>query len=346
MMLLFRTLFAILVLVLSSSIETGCGAFVGASSRPARIHDSRPNIVRGPNHAKLPSLSPSLAWQLKQQQQPFEDTQEAKKLGRLDVVLSTRGGAKVEPPSSGNLLWQKTARVTIATSALLLVTWYGWMYRVELMRIFNKDQLQAKTLQLLSDLDDLPKLLSYSIYMFGMAFWELMGLSTIPVETAAGMVFGWSGFLLSGTGKLLGALAAFGLGRHSFLASFVQRKLQSNTFLQLVEEQTKSHPFRVLLYLKCSCFPETIKNFGAAVLLPIRLWMFALGTMMHGWTFSALWTFLGVDSAKRLINPNLPVNGFLNTLLVLSIINGIVVSPLAMGFWIKGLKETSESKKK
>jgi uncharacterized membrane protein YdjX (TVP38/TMEM64 family) len=130
------------------------------------------------------------------------------------------------------------------------------------------------------------------------------------------------------------------------LASFVQRKLKRNTFLQLVEEQTKSHPFRVLLYLKCSCFPETIKNFGAAVLLPIRLWMFALGTMMHGWTFSALWTFLGVDSAQRLVNPSLPVNGFLNTLLVLSIINGIVVSPLAMGLWIKGLKEMSESKKK
>ena len=231
----------------------------------------------------------------------------------------------------------------LKTIAIIVVTYLGYTYRSTLSSLFNKEQMQTKTLAILNDLNTLPKYKSYTSYVLGMAIWEMLGLSTIPVETAAGMVFGWIGFVLSGTAKLLGATMAFSIGRYGILAKYVQKQLlEKNTFIQLVEKSTKEHPFKVLVYLKASCFPETIKNYGAAVLFPITLKMFMFATMIHGWTFTALWTFLGVDTAKRLAVTNLPTNKFLQVLLVLSIINGVVVSPLAMGLWMKSLQDTKQ----
>jgi uncharacterized membrane protein YdjX (TVP38/TMEM64 family) len=155
--------------------------------------------------------------------------------------------------------------------------------------------------------------------------------------------FGWQGCLLSGGGKLLGAVIAFLLGRYGPLATWVQQKLKSNSFLQLIEESTGSNPLKVTFLVKLSCFPETIKNYGSAILFPIKLWMFTLATIIHGGTFSALWTYLGVDAAKRLADPSLPSDPRLQLLLVLAMINGVIVSPLAMAYWIRGLKATSKT---
>eukprot|EP00534_Pseudo-nitzschia_fraudulenta_P000141 CAMPEP_0201128126 /NCGR_PEP_ID=MMETSP0850-20130426/32719_1 /ASSEMBLY_ACC=CAM_ASM_000622 /TAXON_ID=183588 /ORGANISM="Pseudo-nitzschia fraudulenta, Strain WWA7" /LENGTH=167 /DNA_ID=CAMNT_0047397203 /DNA_START=556 /DNA_END=1056 /DNA_ORIENTATION=+ len=167
-----------------------------------------------------------------------------------------------------------------------------------------------------------------------MALWETLGMSTIPVETAAAMVFGWSGFYWSGIGKVLGACLAFGLGRGA-LSTVVDKKLSSNTFLKLVQRSTEENPLLVVVLIKLSCFPETVKNFGSSMLKPIRWWMFVLGTVVHGLTFTALWTYLGVDTAARLKDTQglLPPDQLLKTLLSIALINGAVVSPLSMVYW-------------
>ena len=70
---------------------------------------------------------------------------------------------------------------------------YGiWYYRKPLFSVFNKQKLQDYTLHTLQKLNDLPYLYSRLVYTIGMIVWECLGMSTIPVETAAGMVFGWS----------------------------------------------------------------------------------------------------------------------------------------------------------
>lgn len=70
---------------------------------------------------------------------------------------------------------------------------YGiWYYRTPLSSVFNKQKLQDYTLHTLQQLNDLPYLYSRLVYTIGMIVWECLGMSTIPVETAAGMVFGWS----------------------------------------------------------------------------------------------------------------------------------------------------------
>jgi hypothetical protein len=87
------------------------------------------------------------------------------------------------------------------------------------------------------------------------------------------------------------------------------------------------------------------KNYGSAVLSPpITLWMFAIATLFHGGMFSALWTYLGVDSAARLESTvPLPADPLLQFLLTLALINGIVISPVSMAYWVRTLQEKSNN---
>eukprot|EP00536_Pseudo-nitzschia_multiseries_P019494 jgi/Psemu1/232589/e_gw1.5153.1.1 len=157
------------------------------------------------------------------------------------------------------------------------------------------------------------------------------------------MVFGRSAFYWSGIGKVLGACLAFGLGRGA-LSAMVNEKLSSNKFLKLVQSSTDENPFLVTILIKLSCFPETVKNFGSSMLKPITWLMFVSATAVHGLTFTALWTYLGVDTAARLKDTSgmLPPDQQLKTLLTLALINGIVVSPLSMAYWMRTLTQKQQ----
>ena len=126
----------------------------------------------------------------------------------------------------------------VTTVSLLILVGIGYYYREGLSVLFNKEKMQTRTLSILEELNALPKIQSYLTYVFGFTIWEIFGMSTIPVETAAGIVFGWNGLFLSGSGKLLGAVLAFCIGRYGKLAKFVQKQLSKNSFLQLVEKST------------------------------------------------------------------------------------------------------------
>jgi uncharacterized membrane protein YdjX (TVP38/TMEM64 family) len=186
---------------------------------------------------------------------------------------------------------------------------------------------------------------SLPIYAGGMAIWELLGLSTIPVETAAGMVFGLQrGVLASGAGKLLGASAAFGLGR-GLLAQYVQVKLKQNPVWSVLNRSTEVHaPLVVGLLMKFSCFPELFKNFGSSC-LNMTYTTFLTATAMHGLMFTLLWTSLGVDAAARLENAVLPANVPLQVCLVLAALIGLAGSPLLMAWWIRDMKKLADGQK-
>jgi uncharacterized membrane protein YdjX (TVP38/TMEM64 family) len=255
--------------------------------------------------------------------------------------------AKQQPPSL--VVTQKT--VLLAAGSILAAVGL-WYHRAVWTSLFNKEKLQQSAVATLSRLNELPKVSSYSSYILGMALWEAAGLSTIPVETAAGMVFGWpDGFVLNAVGKLTGAALAFGLGRSPILGPTMQQQFATNKFLQSIQATTRQNPLRTAFLLKIGPLPETIKNFGSAFLKPIRWWMFLLATMIHGWTFSALWTYLGVDTAARLedVQGLLPPDRVLQLLLALALVNGIAISPLSM-VWLcynpSSKNEETKGKKK
>lgn len=96
-----------------------------------------------------------------------------------------------------------------------------WANRASWMSTLSNQNIQDKTLKILHKLDALPKQYSYLVYTLGMATWETLGISTIPVETADAMAFGWKGFFLSSFGKLFGAVLAFQLVRYETLNAFI-----------------------------------------------------------------------------------------------------------------------------
>jgi uncharacterized membrane protein YdjX (TVP38/TMEM64 family) len=230
---------------------------------------------------------------------------------------------------------------TIAISAIIaaLVATLGYEYRVPLASAFNKEALQQRVLNLLHSFHGDWK--GVVLYSSGMAVWELFGMSTIPVETAAGMVFGFKiGFLASATGKLVGAFAGYMLGR-TVLSGFIGEKLSKNKTIQLIHDHVNQNPIKVAMLLRYSLLPEFVKNCGASLFPPIQPWMFVLSIVFHGWMYTACWTYLGVDTAARLETPGLPVNRLAQFAVAWATVVGMVLTPIIMAWWIRDM-QTSE----
>jgi len=264
--------------------------------------------------------------------------------------LNFRGGATATNTAAAAVDTRPTAvamtpaaiKITMSSVyllAALLATFWLVSNQSAILKIFDKTYLQSAILELLQSAKE-QGTTGIFLYVLGMAMWEAVGISTIPVETAAGMAFGWSAIPASVVGKLMGASIAFGMGR-GLLSHAIQEKFRDNETLLLVRHAVKEHPLRTAVLMKYSCFPETIKNYGSSLFEEVHYWMFALATIVHGSPFTCVWTWLGVDSANRLIVENLPADQGLQLALGVSMFVGIVVCPLLMAWWIRDMKRQS-----
>uniref|UniRef100_A0A7S4W9J7 Uncharacterized protein n=2 Tax=Ditylum brightwellii TaxID=49249 RepID=A0A7S4W9J7_9STRA len=166
-------------------------------------------------------------------------------------------------------------------------------------------------------------------------------------------------------------MVAYSLGR-IFFKGYVRSKLSDNEILSLVEKSMTSRPLRTSLTMKYSIFPEAIKNYGLSIMTPVKPWIFALATFIHGFPFTIVWTNLGWDSSMRLkVNEmakratatpeddlidagstmvssptTLPPNKLLGVAVVFVTVWGIVGSPAIMALWIRDLRKNHTNEKK
>ncbi|KAI2497824.1 hypothetical protein MHU86_16658 [Fragilaria crotonensis] len=264
-----------------------------------------------------------------------------------EMILELRGGGRGSssstPVTVGKVNTSKdnksgaTGNIKKASILTLLGLSASYLIYTHRHQLFDKQFLQDKTLELLQDANNSPLGIFY--YSLGMAAWETIGLSTIPIETAAGMAFGWKRAILASTaGKLVGAGTAFLLGRH-VLHHWVRTQLETNDNFRLIEASVANKPLVTAILLKYSCFPEFVKNFGTSLLKPIPLWGFLLATLVHGGPFTCLWSWLGDDTAARLNYPDLPPNRALQSTMVVAMTVGLLLSPAAMAWWIRDLRK-------
>ena len=142
----------------------------------------------------------------------------------------SRRNMSAEEASPVNNKRKRTIAISVAVTCL--VAFLAFEYRVPLSAAFDKETLQNNVLTLLHSFHGDWR--GVALYVCGMSVWELLGMSTIPVETAAGMVFGFRvGFWASAGGKLLGACMGFILGR-TLLQNFIGHRLESNKTIQLI----------------------------------------------------------------------------------------------------------------
>lgn len=245
-------------------------------------------------------------------------------------------------PFSTNLL-ENTSN--IRTKSLLVTS----MSLVSLLLvIWKRDAILAflgfvKNKWLLTTLNRLSEAGLTGLIVYTMVFllWEMTFGITTPVETAAGMAFGAiPGIVASGLGKFLGALLAFLLARYKFTEP-VRKRMESNELLSLMEESIQERPFRVALLCRFSPLPEFVKNAGIGV-LPVPMKWFILSLILHGFSFTCLWTCMGAETARVLrgMEPS-------STLKVL--ISGATwigcIAPIMIALWIKNLKDMQKERR-
>jgi uncharacterized membrane protein YdjX (TVP38/TMEM64 family) len=237
-------------------------------------------------------------------------------------------------------------RRTSVLAAVVAVAVVAVYYRTSWSPYFNKQAIQDTTLSLLRQLRhgedaataaaSIPAMLYYAM---GLMVWEAAGLSTIPVETAAGMVFRFhEAALASIGGKVLGATLAFLAGRTVLSSSLDQFKpIATSRLFVLLRSRNTHHPLLTAALMKFSILPEWAKNLGSAVLPQIKLWMFVLVTLCHGGGFSLMWTWLG--TSMRLNETSQALQA---TLIIGAFIGG-VLTPLTMAWWFRALQAMSSS---
>jgi uncharacterized membrane protein YdjX (TVP38/TMEM64 family) len=201
----------------------------------------------------------------------------------------------------------------------------------------------AKNEWLLTSLDRLGAagpvgLIGYTIMFM---LWTMVFGITTPVETAAGMAFGViPGIVASGSGKFLGALFTFLLARYKF-ADQVRRKMESNELLLLIEESVEETPFRVALLCRFSPLPEFLKN-GSMGVLPVPKRAFIASLIVHGLSFTCLWTCMGAETGRVL--RGLPPSPALKILMTGATWIGFG-APVCIGVWIKSLKDKQKERR-
>eukprot|EP00559_Dactyliosolen_fragilissimus_P005068 CAMPEP_0184855152 /NCGR_PEP_ID=MMETSP0580-20130426/467_1 /TAXON_ID=1118495 /ORGANISM="Dactyliosolen fragilissimus" /LENGTH=191 /DNA_ID=CAMNT_0027349593 /DNA_START=662 /DNA_END=1237 /DNA_ORIENTATION=- len=180
------------------------------------------------------------------------------------------------------------------------------------------------------------------IYALGMVAWEATVGVTTPIETAAGIAFGFTrAAIASACAKVTGAVIAFCLGRY-LLAERIQAKLEGNEYATLMQESFGKNPIGVALIWRFSFLPEFVKNFGLA-LQPLKIWQFAVAVILHGVPFTLLWSFMGNEMGLVLRGTVSQPSKILKILLGGVYVFGFFISPSLVGLWIKSLRENKKS---
>lgn len=254
------------------------------------------------------------------------------------MAIPTTNKASMDENNSLERRQKMKSQVAVLSSFTVVISALIYINRQSIAS-FNFQEFLSEKLDILSDLGT-PGLV---LYVLSLVIWEVtMGITT-PVETAAGMAFGFKrGIVANAFGKISGAIIAFLLGRN-ILKDYVTSKLENNEYMDLVQHSIRQRPLRVALIWRFSFLPEFVKNFGLAV-LPIKTWQFVCAVLMHGLPFTVLWTFLGNEMGLVVKGVVSEPSRLLKMMISAVYIFGFFISPSLVGVWIKGLRDEKQKR--
>ena len=202
----------------------------------------------------------------------------------------------------------------------------------------DMEAFKAKLLDKLTEINEQGGPRGLALYVVFLSLWAACGLTTIPVESSAGMAFGWrNGLILNATGKMTGSLLAYGIGR-IFLEETVVSKLEENEIFDLVDKAVAKRPYRTSVLVRFFPFPELVKNLALSILPPVQLGVFLAATFPHTFPFTLLWTWLGCDTVAHMRNDTLAPNKILAAVLVGVTAFGVFGSPALAALFVRSMK--------
>jgi len=139
------------------------------------------------------------------------------------------------------------------------------------------------------------------IFVAGYAFSVAFILPTLPVNLAAGILFGgWWGGVMATLGSSLGATAAFLLARSALGQPLAQRF--DNRLLNWIEQQIEGYPWRVIAFVRLNpAFPSGPVNFLFG-LTPISFKTYVWASLVFLFPPSLAVSLLGAELGHTIIS--------------------------------------------
>lgn len=272
---------------------------------------------------------------------------------------SLRGGEAKDPAANKQLLSISKQRIKTTVIAALGIILAQQLISHYKHHIPTKDEIQSYVLQLVSKIHQKGNI-GMAYYVLLLALSEFVGLTTMVVEIAGGMVYGFStGFRLNAIGKVSGAMITYAVGRTLLYSKIKSQILQHSTatsssakqtsdknskigiILGLISNSIHHKTFAHSLLLRFSILPQVIKNYTLSVMDPVKWWIFLFVTCLHVLPYTLLWSAVGHDSTLRLQEITGP-NVILNAVLLFVTIFGFVGVPALTAWWIQQMRLLAE----
>jgi len=137
------------------------------------------------------------------------------------------------------------------------------------------------------------KLAGGFLYAMVLTLTATICIPTTPFELAAGYLFGFIAAIpISLTGKVLGSLISFALGKYVLFSCIKSWSFFKTRLFKGLEHAIKSKPWHILTAARLSALPLSIKNYGLSVLG--ASWLpFSVTTLLGSIPFTLTWSQIG-----------------------------------------------------
>ncbi|KAF4325099.1 hypothetical protein BBO99_00000537 [Phytophthora kernoviae] len=140
-------------------------------------------------------------------------------------------------------------------------------------------------------------------YVSSFTLFVVLCFPSTAFELLAGYIFGfWLGLLLATTGKLVGSLLSFVIGRYLCRRRVHAYMARGHPALQGFQSLLRKRQVLVVFLTRVAFFPIAIKNYGLSV-LDVQFPVYFAAALLTGLPFSAIWVYTGqaVESFTALL---------------------------------------------
>ncbi|GMF38673.1 unnamed protein product [Phytophthora lilii] len=135
--------------------------------------------------------------------------------------------------------------------------------------------------------------LGAALYVGGFTSCVVLCFPSTAFELLAGYVFGfWLGLLLATSGKLLGSVLSYAIGRYLCRRRVHAYMARGHPALQGFQSLLRKRQVLLVFLTRVAFFPIAVKNYGLSV-LDVRFPVFFAAALLTGLPFSVIWVYSG-----------------------------------------------------
>ncbi|KAG3048680.1 hypothetical protein PC121_g19345 [Phytophthora cactorum] len=186
------------------------------------------------------------------------------------------------PASSSHLMQLKRALLVLGLVAL------GLTAGLLLFRFVRSDDFDLVVRWLQTH-----ETLGAALYVCSFTCFVVLCFPSTAFELLAGYIFGlWLGLLLATTGKLVGSVLSYVIGRYLCRRRVHAYMARGHPALQGFQSLLRKRQILVVFLTRVAFFPIAIKNYGLSV-LDVRFPVYFAAALLTGLPFSFIWVYSG-----------------------------------------------------